>query len=314
MTLYVFDGAGPFDLAAAKAAGGIAVTVYIVGTPGGMPHADQARVNAARAAGLGVLPNWERQADYFGTCTVTDAQAAGVEALAACRALGFPDDGTIGCAFSFDFDVPVSRFGEMGSKVRAVTAGLAGHYKTMIYGQQALIDWLATHGYISGKSWLMMSTFNQTYTPRSPNVCMVQEHDADGNWLSSPVPGTDVNTITDPGAVHAWWPNNSPYATQGDAPMTPAEIQSVADAVWAKAFSGTTTGADGKPVVSPQHSAAEWLANTNLGERDDATSTQLADVKAAIVALASAVAKLQAGTAPPVVLVPSGTITLTPQP
>jgi len=57
----------------------------------------------------------------------------------------------------------------------------------------------------------MGSTFNQPYHPTGPNICMVQFHDADGNWLNTSVPGTDVNTVTDPKALKAWWPTGSPY-------------------------------------------------------------------------------------------------------
>jgi hypothetical protein len=250
--LYCDDGASPFDLAASKSTGAAAVTVYIRGTPGGYAHANKARVDQARALGLGVSPNWEAAADYFGNCTVADAQWAGADALAACRALGFPDNGSIACSFSFDFDVPAWHFPAMGAKVSAIRTGLGGHYATMLYGPQALIDWLCANGLATGKHWLMMSTFGHPYNPASPNVCMVQAHDVNGNWISSPVAGTDRNTITDPHALGAWWPTGSPYSSIGDLPMTPAEIQSVADAVWAHNLAGTSN-----------HPAGYWVTNVN---------------------------------------------------
>ena len=159
--LYAFDGAGPFDLAAAKAHGGIAATTYIRGTPGGMPHADAARVAEIRTDGLGASPNWEATADYFGTCSLAGATWAGTDALRACRELGYPDDGTIAVGFSFDFDVPAGRYPEMGAKARAITAALGGHYRAMIYGQESLIIYLVVHGDVTGKHWLMMSRFGQ---------------------------------------------------------------------------------------------------------------------------------------------------------
>jgi hypothetical protein len=212
VTLFAYDGASPFDLDAAKAHSGIVITGYIVGRPGGFNPIDKARVDTVRAKGMGFSPNWERAADFFLTCSLADAKAAGVEALAANRALGLPDDGSIRCSFSIDAPVPTSRFGEMGQKLNAVTAGLAGHYQTMLYGQSNLIDWLCANRYLSGKHWLMGSTWNQPYNPASPNVCMVQSHDAAGNWINSPVPGTDINTITDPYATGAWFPDGSPYS------------------------------------------------------------------------------------------------------
>jgi len=42
---------------------------------------------------------------------------------------------------------------------------------------------------------------------------MVQSHDIDGKWLNTPVAGTDINTITDPHGLRAWWPDGSPYAS-----------------------------------------------------------------------------------------------------
>lgn len=213
MTLYAFDGASAFDLDAAKAKGGIVCTVYIRGTPGGYPHADRARVDAIRAKGMGASPNWESTANFFDTCTIAQATWAGLDALAACRALGFPDDGSVACSFSFDYDTNASRFQDAAAKIRAVTAALAGHYKTMIYAEQELLDWLVANGVVGGKHWLMMSTFGQPYNPRSSSVCCVQGHDVDGNWIQSQaVTGSDINTVTDPYAIAAWWPTGSPYA------------------------------------------------------------------------------------------------------
>jgi hypothetical protein len=96
VTLYAYDGASPFDLAAAKAHGAVLITGYIVGHPGGMDPITPQRVRQIHALGMGFLPNWERAADFFRTASLADCRNAGKEALAACRALGVPDDGTIG--------------------------------------------------------------------------------------------------------------------------------------------------------------------------------------------------------------------------
>jgi hypothetical protein len=216
---YCFDGATPWNrsrLKSVKRHGGVAVSVYIVGTPGGMRCAAKQDVDLARSLGLGVLPNWERAADFFRHATLIDCRAAGREALAACRALGFPDDGSVSVAFSFDFQIPASQYGEMADKLAAINDVLGGHYRGVAYGQFGLIDYLARHGR-PGPHWLMGSTFrasSQFYVSevRSPHVAMVQMHDAGGNWLSSPVSGTDINTVTQPQKLGAWWPTNSPYA------------------------------------------------------------------------------------------------------
>lgn len=253
MTDYLFDGADPtFDLDKAKAAGAIAISVYIVGNPGGMAHADAARVAAIRAKGMGVLPNWERAADFFSTCSVAAAQGAGAEAQVAARSLGFPTDGTVQVPFSFDFDCPSSRFPEMGQKVDAIAAGLTTAFIPMVYAQIDLIDYLVSHGHLHGKQWLMGSTWGNAYHPDS-NVCIVQSHDATGQlWLNDPVPSTDINTVTDPYALKAWWPDGSPY---GGGSMTQPQIDEIMarfdkiDNRLTALFQVDTNG-DGKPDIT----------------------------------------------------------------
>ena len=288
MTLYAYDGASAFDLTAAKAHGGIAATTYVRGTPGGMPHADAARVDEIRNDGMGASPNWEATADFFSTCTVAGAQWAGTDALAACRALGYPDDGSVACSFSFDFDVPAGRYAEMGAKVRAVTAALGGHYRTMIYGQESLIVYLVVNGYVAGKHWLMMSTFGQAYDPGAAYFCMIQGHDINGNWIASPVTGADINTVTDPNAVRAWWPTGSPYSTEGDPPMTPAEIQEVADAVWAHNLAFTSNHPAGFYLTDIRARAAAILAAVEAQTGVALTDAQVAAIADKVAAATTA--------------------------
>lgn len=286
---FAYDGASMFDLAAAKAAAGIIATVYIVGSPGGMPHADAARVSAIRAAGMGALPNWERAADYFLTCSVADAKAAGVEALSACRALGFPADGSIQCAFSIDVQVPRSRFAEIGQKVDAIRAGLTSAYQVMVYAQSDLIDYLVQNGHLAGKQWLMGSTWDAPYNVASPNVCMVQSHDAAGNWLNSHVSGTDVNTVTDPSAVKAWWPDGSPYAT-------PTNIMEAIMALAGAPADYKTFLADVQHVVNnPQWNTADGPHSPDTVIRSavgDHVDSQLAGLVSSLGKLATSVAAL----------------------
>lgn len=224
MPLLAYDSAKPWDrdrLEQVKSHSGIAVTVYIVGSPGGMRCANRADVDLARSMGLAVVPNWERAADFFRTASLDDCRAAGREALAACRALGFPDDGTIGVPFSFDYQVPTSKYGRARKQLAAIGQGLGGHYAPLLYGQSGLIRYLALRG-DKNAHWLMASTWGLRFNPKSKHVAMVQSHDADGNWLTTHVPGTDVNTITQPAKLLAWWPDNSPY--QEDDMPTADEI------------------------------------------------------------------------------------------
>lgn len=291
---FAYDGASMFDLAAAKNAGGIIATVYIVGNPGGMPHADKARVDAIRAQGLGALPNWERAADFFLTCSVADAKAAGVEALAACKSLGFPGDGSIQVAFSIDVQVPPSRFAEIGQKVDAAGAGLTSAYQVMVYAQSDLIDYLVAHGHVTGKQWLMGSTWGNPYNAGSPNVCLVQSHDATGNWLNSHVGGTDVNTVTDPNAVGAWWPDGSPYATVSD-PLEQIMSFYASRAEFETAVRNIVNNPQWNTADGPH--SADTVIRMAVGDHAD---RQIASLVAQVAALQTAVAKLQTAGVDPV--------------
>lgn len=288
---FAYDGASMFDLAAAKNAGGIIATVYIVGSPGGMPHADKARVDAIRAQGLGALPNWERAANFFLTCSVTDAKAAGVEALAACKALGFPADGSIQVAFSIDVQVPPSRFAEIGQKVDAAGAGLTSAYQVMVYAQSDLIDYLVAHGHVTGKQWLMGSTWGNPYNAGSPNVCLVQSHDAAGNWLNSHVGGTDINTVTDPNAVGAWWPDGSSYG---------GNIMDAATAARFDAIDAHLRAQDERITSLFQVDATGDGKSDYTGTVQSADRTALAQLVTQVAALQAAVSKLQTGGVDPV--------------
>jgi hypothetical protein len=93
---------------------------------------------------------------------------------------------------------------------------MGGHYQPLGYGQVDLINYWAAHG-LPGPHWLMGSTWRSSsqfagHEVGSPHVALVQSHDAAGNWLRSPVAGTDINTVTQPGRLPAWWPPGSPYA------------------------------------------------------------------------------------------------------
>jgi hypothetical protein len=207
VTVYAFDGASPFDLAAAKANGAAVITGYVIGRPGGLDPISKARVDQILGMGLGFLPNAELAADFFNWCTPAQAQQMGADTAAACKRLGMPADSTVAAPASFDFDF--TDYETKYQKLLAYGRGLVG-FLPRAYGPQGFLDYITQPGRMPGtKHWLMMSTFNRPYNPASASVCMVQQHTLSGAWLNSPVPGTDVNTITDITAVHAWWPANS---------------------------------------------------------------------------------------------------------
>ena len=208
MTLYAFDGASPFDLAAAKANGAVVITGYVIGRPGGMAPIDKARVDQVLSMGMRFLPNAELAADFFQTCTLAEAQQMGAEASAANRALGLPADNTVACPASFDFDF--TDYEAKYQKLLAYGRGLNG-YLPRAYGPYGFLEYITQPGRMPGtKHWLMMSTFGRPYNPASPGVCMVQEHTLSGAWLNSPVAATDISTITDLEAVHAYGGTDMP--------------------------------------------------------------------------------------------------------
>lgn len=278
MSGYAYDGASPFDLTAAKAHGAVAISGYLVGNPGGYNPVDRARVAAIRGLGLGFVPNWERGAAYLVGCGRPGGVAAGIEAVVACRSLGVPDDGTVAVFFSWDAYVDPSLYAQCGVVADGIIAGLAGHYLFSAYGQGGLINYLISTGRIKPgvKGWLSMSEGFPGFNAQSPNVAMVQEHDASGVWYSSPVAGTDVNTITDPHGLHAWWPDNSPYGA--DMPLTQTEIQAVATAVWgAQLHAVNADGSSG----SGNHPASAWLTGAaSAASRAASTPPAAVDVNA----------------------------------
>jgi hypothetical protein len=208
VTLYAYDGASAFDLAAAKDHGAVLITGYIVGHPGGMDPITPQRVRQIHALGMGFLPNWERGAGFLVSCSRAEGVAAGREAVAALRALGVPDDGTVACPFSWDVNVAPSQYARCGIAADGIIDGLAGRYLFTAYGQGGLIDYFARTGRLQSEGWLSASSSFPGYDAASPRVALVQR-------VGSPVPGTDQNILTDPANVHAWWPAGSPYAAGG---------------------------------------------------------------------------------------------------
>lgn len=225
--MLAYDGASAFDLAVAKQHGAILITGYLVGHPGGQNPITRERVAEIRSAGMGFLPNWERAADYLVTCGKAGGFGAGQEALTAMRALGLPDNGTVACAFSWDVSIAPDRYPLCGEVADGIISVLGAHYLFSAYAQGGLLDYFRATGRARVKGWLSGSASFPGFDVTSPNVGMVQSHDADGNWLATQVPGTDVNTVIDPHALGAWWPPGSPYLGDG-SDMTPEQAADLA--------------------------------------------------------------------------------------
>jgi hypothetical protein len=220
-----FDSASPWDAERLHRIKSLSdapvVTFYIRGTPGGFRHATADDVQRARSQGIGCVPNWESTSDFFRTATITDCKAAGAEALAAARACGFPDDGSIQLPFSFDYEVASGQLEPAENQLAACQEGLTSAFRATVYGPSNLIRYLGHHGWGDRGHWLMASTFQSSsviaqpsdvYDIGSPFVAMVQSHHANGDWFTSPVRDADVNTITQPDKLGAWWPEGSEFA------------------------------------------------------------------------------------------------------
>lgn len=285
-----FDSASPWDetrLRRIVKLGGIAVSVYIRGTPGGFRHASPADVKLARSLGLGVLPNWESTADYFRTASRADAKAAGVEALAACRALGIPDDGTVSVPFSFDYEMPADGFKRGGELLAAAQDGLGDAYRATAYGQSGFIKYLSGHGFGDRGHWLMASTWGLPYDIAQPGVAMVQSHHADGSWFTSPVAATDVDTVTRPGLLGAWWPDGS---THGDDMPTAADV--VAELLKPKNVAKLAAGIAQHQIDGDKNTLADYVRHTRNAV--DASAKVLSEPGSGIL---DRVAKTQAAVA-----------------
>lgn len=207
--MYAYDGASAFSLAEAKAHGAGLITGYIVGHPGGENPIDKTRVQEILALGMGFLPNWERGPDYLVTCGYTAGKAAGQEAVVALQALDITEGTAV--AFSWDTDLSASQYKQCGAVADGIIAGLARHYRFSAYGQGGLLEYFRTTKRMTVKGWLSGSTAYPGFSVSLPSVGMVQSHDASGAAISTPVAGTDINTVLDPYNIGALWPAKSPY-------------------------------------------------------------------------------------------------------
>lgn len=208
MTLYGFDAAYQPNLAAVKAAGGIAVNGYLTGkyatTTSSPAH--------ALAAGLGWWATYEEDPDELVYATRAVGQNVGRKILAAFRALRddkgrpLPLDGTLAVYPSVDRSVlDPTACDQAYPGVRDV---LEGQVQVRYYGQGSIGDHLRRAGLLDGPFWLAAPTSWPGYNPADPNVCVVQE-------VGSSVPGTDRNhIITAPAALGAVWPAGSTYAQE----------------------------------------------------------------------------------------------------
>jgi hypothetical protein len=216
--LFVYDAAFKPNLAAVKAAHGIAINHYLTG----IYSSTSTQPAEALAAGLGSILTYEEGADELVGASRATGQAVGRKILAAVTALKIvPLDGTVAVYPSVDVNAPPTSCEQSFLGIRDV---IDGKLSLRDYSEGAIIDDLASHHITQGRAWLAAPTSWPNYNPTDPNVVMVQ-------LVGTDVPGTDRNhLVLDPGALGALWPANSPYGA--DMPLTDADAQLVAKAVW----------------------------------------------------------------------------------
>jgi hypothetical protein len=196
MTVRVFDGAYKPNLQAVVAAGGVAMSVYLTGRY----STTCAQPSELHALGLGALGNYEEAPGELLTCGYSGGVTIGQRSAGAYIAKGAPVGQRLGVAYSVDVNCPLSAFAAVGDAFDGIKTGLAGRFTTHVYGEGALIDYLVESGRVTGRQWLSGSTSFPGWNPNDPNVGLIQR-----TW--SPVPGTDLDDVTDLSTLGIWWPN-----------------------------------------------------------------------------------------------------------
>jgi hypothetical protein len=224
-TLYMYDAAYQPDLNAVKSHGGIAISRYFVGNGASWQwkRVTPTQVNAARAAGLGMVCNMEGSADplaaarSIGMSYRSYGQNLAHWGLVDMGNCGVPAGAGIAMYFSVDVNTPPDQYPnvrELFDGINDVTPS-AG-YLTKVYSQGGLLDYLCAAGRVTGKQWLAAPTSWAGYNANDANLCMVQ-------LVGSPVSGTDQNKVIDPKAIGAYWPPGSPYASVEDEVLDPSD-------------------------------------------------------------------------------------------
>lgn len=299
MTIKMFDAAYRPDLAAVKAAGGIAMSVYLTGQYAST-CASPAQLHTA---GLGALGNFEEAANLLTTCGRAGGLDIGRRAAAAYAAEGAPTGQGLGIAFSLDVRTAASQFPAVGDAFAGIAAGMGDRFVPLVYGEGAAIDYLAAHHNVPGVEWLAAPTSWPGFNDNDPRVAVVQR-------VGSPVRGTDEDDITNLTALapYIWWPPGSPYAPE--APVTPNDIAAITNAVWTrehKTAAGVSYSLESYLVAADgyahDNAAALRTANAALA----AVTKQLADLAQQVAALE---AKITEVTTPGGTVNVSGTLTV----
>jgi hypothetical protein len=220
-----FDFADP---KAAKAAGVQVASLYLSWDPS--KNVTAAKVRALHAVGIGVLLNWESQAGAplaGGAKGKTDATEAVRQARAVIAEVGHPPSNRLAIYFSCDTDVNSSQYVMIDAYYRQARAVChAAGFDVGVYGEADLVTHLHREN-ITDAEW---QTYAWSRGVQSPDADFYQYQN--GQRLGGAA--VDFDRVIHPAELGAWWPPGSPHDTGDDMPLTPAEIEKVADAVWAK--------------------------------------------------------------------------------
>ena len=282
--MYGYDAAYAPDLAAVKAAGGIAVNGYLTGRYA----STTTQPAAALASGLGWWATYEEDPAELVHATREQGQAVARKILDAYTAKRdhhgrpLPLDGTAAVYPSVDVEVAAGDAAACDQAWLGLRDVLAGKLSLRYYGEGLVGAHLYRNGLVDGPWWLAAPTSWPGYDVTLPDICAVQ-------LVGTDVPGTDRNhLITNPSALGAIWPDGSPYA-RGELTMD-AEVQAAfaaqghkIDVLFDLVHSALSPVIDGKPT--------QVSVDTIVARR----TAPLAAQNAALQAQVNALAKLQAG-------------------
>jgi hypothetical protein len=245
------------------------------------------------AAGFEVGLVIENQADDA-MKGIAEGVRQGRNILAGARALGY-DTGNCVLFAGADWNTQPSEY--------ATVDKFQGAFSQMVpvagfYGNSYAIDYVFAHGH-AVVGWQSDSS-SFSYGPSAHANLLQRYNDPRAGGL--PV---DVNDIA----------HDQLRLMGADMPLTPADVAAVVAAVWAHPF--PATGTDGKAVPGTQHTAADWLAGTNMALRDVPTNAELtASEAAALAPILAQLTALQLFGMDPLVLAQAITahIQLTPKP
>lgn len=197
---------------AALRAAGIRVACRYMSPPPNGKNISSAEVAGLRAAGIGILLNWESTSGRplggaaYGT-------ADGLAAAAFAESIGAPHGLTI--YYSCDQSTSANQYPAIADYYRAATAATAGRYKVGAYGSVDVINYLVGQGVISGR-W---QTYAWSGGRLSPYADLYQYQNGQGLVGAT----VDFNRIINDKNLGVWWPEGLDPNGGGTPIVVPTE-------------------------------------------------------------------------------------------